>query len=263
MPPAAAIATITESHIPPLACLRGRGQIETAHPPGRRLFHHPSQPLCRPGECGGTGGNGARRQLRSAAGIVRAGPPFAAGPGPPASIARPATTWPLVDLGHTLVSADARLPNGLLAESLTAGELPPFSDFPNVRREVTYGESRLDLMLEGPPGKCYLETKSVTLVEDDGMALFPRRSHYPGREAPAHPCPGLPPRDTGPAWSSWCSVAMPRSLVPHDTADPEFGVALRDAKAAGVEVRALLLLSYPPRKSGWPTRFRWRCEGGP
>ena len=64
----------------------------------------------------------------------------------------------LVDLGHTLVSADARLPNALVAEALQAGEMAPYAKYPEVRREVTYGESRLDLLLEGPTGKCYLET---------------------------------------------------------------------------------------------------------
>ena len=79
----------------------------------------------------------------------------------------------LVDLGHTMVSADARLPNALVAEALAAGRLEQFVEYPEVRREVTYGESRLDLALDGRSGRCYLETKSVTLVEDGGVALFP------------------------------------------------------------------------------------------
>jgi len=78
----------------------------------------------------------------------------------------------LVDLGFTIASADARLPNSLVAEALESGSLPPFKDYPEVRREVTFGESRLDLMLEGPGGRYYVETKSVTLVVD-GVGLFP------------------------------------------------------------------------------------------
>ncbi len=64
----------------------------------------------------------------------------------------------LVDLGFSLSSADARLPNTLVAEALDLGSLPQFHGYPRVRREVTFGESRLDLLLEGPRGRCYIET---------------------------------------------------------------------------------------------------------
>ena len=78
----------------------------------------------------------------------------------------------LVQMGGSLASADARLPNSLVAEALEEGALSQFRGYPTVRREVTFGESRLDLMLEGEAGLCYIETKSVTLVVD-GAGLFP------------------------------------------------------------------------------------------
>ena len=58
----------------------------------------------------------------------------------------------LVDLGSTLASADARLPNVLVAEALGQARLSQFAGYPDVRREVTFGESRLDFMLENPAG---------------------------------------------------------------------------------------------------------------
>ena len=143
----------------------------------------------------------------------------------------------LVDLGHTLVSADARLPNALVAEALQAGELAPFADYPQVRREVTFGESRLDLMLEGPPGKCYLETKSVTLVEDDGMALFP---DAPTTRGVKHLHTLI--QVVGMGHRAGAIFVVQRSdatfLKPHDASDPEFGKALREARAGGVDVMA-------------------------
>ncbi len=82
----------------------------------------------------------------------------------------------LVDLGFTLCSADARLPNVLVAEAIESGRVAEFQGYSRVRREVTYGDSRLDMLLEGPGQpcfrSCFIETKSVTLVED-GLALFP------------------------------------------------------------------------------------------
>ena len=78
----------------------------------------------------------------------------------------------LVDLGFSMCSADARLPNALVAEALELKRLPQFVEYPHVRREVTFGDSRLDLMLEGLEGQYYVETKSVTLVVN-GTGLCP------------------------------------------------------------------------------------------
>ena len=143
----------------------------------------------------------------------------------------------LVDLGHTLVSADSRLPNALLAEALRAKELAPYAEFPEIRREVTYGESRLDLALAGPTGLCYLETKSVTLVENGGVAMFP---DAPTTRGVKHLHTLTEAVTAGHRAGAIFVVQRSdaRCLEPHDTADPEFGRALRDARAAGVEVRA-------------------------
>ena len=78
----------------------------------------------------------------------------------------------LVDLGTALASADARLPNALVAEAFSQGRLPQFRDYSEMQAEVVFGESRLDLRLQGPSGLCYVEAKSVTLVVD-GVGLFP------------------------------------------------------------------------------------------
>ena len=142
----------------------------------------------------------------------------------------------LVDLGSTLASVDARLPNSLVAEALAQGRMPQFGEYTDVRREVTFGESRLDLLLEGPAGRCYVETKSVTLVVD-GVGLFPDSPTIRGTKhmrSLAHVVRAghraavifVVQRDDAEAFT------------PHDVADPEFGVALRRAMRAGVEAFA-------------------------
>jgi len=143
----------------------------------------------------------------------------------------------LVDLGHTLVSADARLPNALVAEALQARELEPYADYPELRREVTCGESRLDLMLEGPPGKCYLETKSVTLVVEDGVALFPDAPTTRGVKH-LHTLAQVAAEGHRAGAIFVVQRSDATSLKPHDTSDPEFGKALREASAAGVDILA-------------------------
>jgi len=45
----------------------------------------------------------------------------------------------LVDLGFTLASADARLPNALVAEALAQERLPQFAGYTEVQREVNFG----------------------------------------------------------------------------------------------------------------------------
>jgi sugar fermentation stimulation protein A len=142
----------------------------------------------------------------------------------------------LVDLGTTLVSADARLPNALAAEAFTQGRLPQFRNYSSIRREVTLGESRLDLLLEGPPGLCYVETKSVTLVVD-GVGLFPDSPTVRGVKHV---------RSLAQAVEAGHRAAVvfviqrddSQAFSPHDSADPVFGIAFRESLAAGVEAFA-------------------------
>ena len=142
----------------------------------------------------------------------------------------------LVDLGHTLSSADARLPNVVLYEALEAGVLPRFAGYDEHLREVTFGDCRLDLALRGPRGTCYIEAKSVTLVED-GTGLFPDAPTIRGTKHV---------RSLGRALTEGHRAAVvfvvqrddAQDFAPNDAADPEFGAALREAVGQGVEAYA-------------------------
>ena len=142
----------------------------------------------------------------------------------------------LVDLGSTLASADARLPNVLVDEALGQARLPQFAEYPDVRREVTFGESRLDFMLESPSGRCYLETKSVTLVVD-GVGLFPDAPTVRGTK---HMHSLAKAVEAGHRAAVIFVVQRDdcEAFAPHDEADPVFGAALRESVAAGVEAYA-------------------------
>ena len=149
----------------------------------------------------------------------------------------------LVDTGGgNLSSIDARLPNKLLAEALAAGRLPQFAAYPVIRPEQTYGESRLDFLLEAaapadrPDGGCYLETKSATLVVD-GVAMFP---DAPTARGVKHLHSLMAARAAG--YRAAVVFVVQRSdagaFAPHDAADPLLGAALREAVAGGVAVYA-------------------------
>ncbi len=142
----------------------------------------------------------------------------------------------LVDTGDALSSADARLPNALVAEAIAEGRMPQFTDYPVVFRERAFGESRLDFMLEGPPGLCFVETKSVTLVED-GVGLFPDAPTIRGVK---HLRSLMAAMDAGHRAGVIFVIqrADADAFAPHDVADPLLGETLRQAVSRGVEVWA-------------------------
>jgi sugar fermentation stimulation protein A len=128
---------------------------------------------------------------------------------------------------------DARLPNALFAEAVAGGLLP---DYPQVQPEVFLDHSRIDFRLSGVNGVCWVETKSVTLVVD-GIARFPDAPTSRGRR---HLATLAAARQAGDEAAVVFIVQRSdaASFAPHQTADPAFNDALRQAAAAGVAVRA-------------------------
>jgi sugar fermentation stimulation protein A len=78
----------------------------------------------------------------------------------------------LVDFNGIWVSIDARLPGVLLAESIGKNTFPDFAGYSLLKREITYRSSRFDLLLKRGMKRCLVETKSVTLVDEE-IALVP------------------------------------------------------------------------------------------
>ena len=144
----------------------------------------------------------------------------------------------MVCLPHTLVSIDARLPNRLLYEALQAKALRRFEGYPIVRREVTYGDSRLDFLLEanGEKRPCLMEVKSVTLVQE-GVGYFPDAVTQRGRRHLREL-----QRASGDGYRTVVLFVVQRgdamAFAPHDDSDPDFGETLREVAADGVEICA-------------------------
>jgi len=75
--------------------------------------------------------------------------------------------------GGGWVSLTTTQPNRLVEKALAEEQLPEFRGWSYVGREVAFGSSRIDFLLQGRKGALqYLEVKSVTLVEN-GIAMFP------------------------------------------------------------------------------------------
>ena len=65
--------------------------------------------------------------------------------------------------------------NHLVRQAIEEDLIPELRGYHNIRSEVRYGEekSRIDLLLEGETGNCYVEVKNVTLDCGDNHAQFP------------------------------------------------------------------------------------------
>ncbi|HEY75497.1 MAG TPA: DNA/RNA nuclease SfsA [Thermoflexia bacterium] len=148
------------------------------------------------------------------------------------------TPYDLLLVAHAgvLVSVDARLPNPLFAEAVAAGRLAPFAGVTRVAREVRHGGSRIDFRLEGAWGTCWVEAKSVTLVED-GVALFPDAPTGRGRR---HLEDLITLVREGHRAAVVFVVQRPdaRAFAPNGRTDPAFARMLAEAAAQGVEVYA-------------------------
>jgi sugar fermentation stimulation protein A len=84
-------------------------------------------------------------------------------------------SWELVEAGtEVLVGINTIMANSLVCEAIEGGLIGELQGYTSIRKEVRYGkeQSRIDLLLEGSSGGCYVEVKNVTLAED-GVALFP------------------------------------------------------------------------------------------
>ncbi|MCL5781678.1 MAG: DNA/RNA nuclease SfsA [Firmicutes bacterium] len=143
----------------------------------------------------------------------------------------------LAHYGETLVSVDSLLPNRLMQKLLVNGALEQFSGYQEIKKEVGYGESRFDLYLKGDTGRCLMEIKSVTLV-DEGIAKFP---DAPSERGAKHLLELA--RAVGEGFRAAVIFVVQRDdavlFSPNHATDPHFAQSLHLAAAAGVEVYAL------------------------
>ncbi|MGI5824756.1 MAG: DNA/RNA nuclease SfsA [Bacillota bacterium] len=145
--------------------------------------------------------------------------------------------------GERLVNIDSQNPNRLVREALESGRLLGFIPR-KIRREYTFGSSRIDLMFEDERyGRGLIEVKGCTL-EIEGRALFPDAPTERGirhlRELIAA---------AGQGWRSYVVFAVQmkgvHSFSPNAVTHPEFAETLREAAASGVGVLAFDTLVKP------------------
>lgn len=151
-------------------------------------------------------------------------------------------TWELVRVGgRVTVGINTGLSNQLVGEALERGVITELDGYATIRREVRFGEerSRVDMLLQdhGRMPECYLEVKNITAAVSGGVALFPDAVSARGTR---HLRELMRVVDSG-ARAALCFCVQRGDVGevrPADEIDPEYGRALRQAIAGGVEVLA-------------------------
>lgn len=139
-----------------------------------------------------------------------------------------------VQKGDRIINMDSQAPNIAVKEWLKKGGL---GQIENLKPESRHGDSRFDFSFTKDGKACFLEVKGVTL-ENDGICAFPDAPTTRGakhlRELTA-----LAKEGYGAYVLFVIQMADVTYLHPNDLTDPDFGAALRDAAAAGVQVLAM------------------------
>jgi sugar fermentation stimulation protein A len=146
-------------------------------------------------------------------------------------------SWELVHADGLWVGINTMLPNRLVHEGILNGTISELAGYSTIRPEVPYGTgSRIDLLLSGERGKCYVEVKNVTLVEG-GRALFPDAVSARGQKH-LHELMEVVRRGERGVNLFVVQRGDGESLSPADSIDPAYGRVLREAAQAGVELLA-------------------------
>jgi len=155
-----------------------------------------------------------------------------------------AFTWELVEADGFWAGINTGLPNRLTREAIENGTAAELQGYGSIRPEVAYGEhSRIDLLLEGAQGRCFVEVKNVTLVEG-GRALFPDAVTTRGQKHLRELMRVVREGDRGVIFFT-VQRGDGAAVSPADAIDPEYGRLLRLALDSGVEALAYRALVTP------------------
>ena len=139
-----------------------------------------------------------------------------------------------VQKGHRLINMDSQAPNAAAKQWLENGGL---GEIENLKPESRHGDSRFDFSFTKNGIPCFLEVKGVTL-ETDGICAFPDAPTLRGAKH-LRELTQLAKEGYGAYILFVIQMSDVIYLHPNDTTDPEFGRALREAAAAGVQVLAM------------------------
>lgn len=141
-----------------------------------------------------------------------------------------------VEKDGTVVNIDSQVPNTVVYDAIMNGKVSELPSIQQLKREVTFGDSRFDLYFESNDLKGFIEIKGVTLNQD-GIAMFP---DAPTERGTKHVLELIQAVKEGYIGMVFFLVQMKgcHSFSPHAEMDQAFADALRRAAAEGVHIIA-------------------------
>ncbi|MDF2941278.1 MAG: sfsA [Herbinix sp.] len=141
----------------------------------------------------------------------------------------------MVKKGSDWISIDSQLPNALAHEAIANNVIQELQGYVQIKREVTYQNSRFDLQLLGED-ICYVEVKGVTL-ERDGWCYFPDAPTERGRKHIDELFHAVKSGYRG-ILLFVIQIEHAKGFSPNAVTDPSFAEKVKTAVANGVEVLA-------------------------
>lgn len=143
-------------------------------------------------------------------------------------------TWEMIKINGAWVGINTGNPNKLALEAVQNGEIEKLKGYTEVQREVTFGDSRFDVMAKNDIETCFIEVKNVTYKEGD-YALFPDAITSRGKK---HLETLIKVKEQGMrAVMLYIIQRMDVSVfAPAKEIDPEYAKTLKKAFEKGVEI---------------------------
>lgn len=135
-----------------------------------------------------------------------------------------------------LINIDSQVPNQVVYEALKEGELSQFNNLEEVKREVTFGNSRFDIHFKNRNKEGFIEVKGVTL-EDNGELMFPDAPTARGSKHVEEMIKAVKEGYLGYIFFL-IQLQGAKNFTTNQKTDPKFSQAVKMAKEQGVNLLA-------------------------
>lgn len=143
----------------------------------------------------------------------------------------------MVRKGNSWVAIDSKLPNVILETAFRNHQIDYLKDYDFLKREVKYGQSRIDLLLNREKELAFIEAKCVTYVRENLVASFPDAPTERGRKHIVELMNVVKENMRG-----IVIFVIQREdalyFTPNRERDPQFAAVVEEASKAGVEFYA-------------------------
>lgn len=147
--------------------------------------------------------------------------------------------------GDTWIGINTSLPNKISVEAIEDGTISELQGYEGIKPEIKIGQSRIDILLfdgenhKKATRKCFVEVKNVTMLGENGAAIFPDSVSERGQK---HLRELMDIHSSG---DRACMLYIVQRqdveyFSPAQDIDPEYARLLREASKKGVEVLAYM-----------------------